>query len=139
MRMAMTLATLFCASCVAVPQPLPMATPVAPPMVGVQQQCREFDTPVVIGGKPQQAHGTACLQADGGWQVMQSIGEQPPQSYEVQPRIYEPYYPPGYLSEPWFYGPPLFLGGVFIGGGWGRHHSHSGWHGVWRGGYQGHR
>jgi surface antigen len=30
--------------------------------------CREYTTTVRIGGKPQQAYGTACRQPDGSWQ-----------------------------------------------------------------------
>src|SRR5262245_27922876 len=29
--------------------------------------CREFQTTIVIDGRPQSAHGTACQQADGSW------------------------------------------------------------------------
>ncbi len=34
-------------------------------------QCREFQTTVVIGGQSQQAYGTACRQPDGSWKVVQ--------------------------------------------------------------------
>ena len=34
------------------------------------QYCREFQQKVVIGGEEQQAHGTACRQADGSWKIM---------------------------------------------------------------------
>jgi len=30
-------------------------------------QCREFQTTVIVGGQPQPAYGTACLQPDGSW------------------------------------------------------------------------
>tara|TARA_Y100000034_G_scaffold45882_1_gene56345 strand:- start:3459 stop:3929 length:471 start_codon:yes stop_codon:yes gene_type:complete len=33
--------------------------------------CREFTQTVTIGGKPQQAYGTACRQADGSWKIQQ--------------------------------------------------------------------
>ena len=33
------------------------------------QYCREFQQTVVIGGKEEQAHGTACRQADGSWRI----------------------------------------------------------------------
>lgn len=33
--------------------------------------CREFTQTVTIGGKPQQAYGTACRQADGSWKIVQ--------------------------------------------------------------------
>ena len=32
--------------------------------------CREFQTTVVIDGRPQSAHGTACQQPDGTWAVV---------------------------------------------------------------------
>jgi len=34
------------------------------------QYCREFQQTVVIGGEEQQAHGTACRQADGSWRIV---------------------------------------------------------------------
>lgn len=34
--------------------------------------CREFTQTVVIGGKEQQAYGTACRQADGSWKIVQN-------------------------------------------------------------------
>jgi surface antigen len=34
------------------------------------QYCREFQQTVVIGGEEQQAHGTACRQADGSWKIV---------------------------------------------------------------------
>ena len=33
--------------------------------------CREFTTTVFIGGKEEEAYGTACRQADGSWKVQQ--------------------------------------------------------------------
>jgi hypothetical protein len=44
--------------------PLPSAT-TAP-----QQNCREYQTTTIIGGRPQPAYGTACLQPDGTWRVV---------------------------------------------------------------------
>lgn len=32
-------------------------------------QCREYTQTVYIDGRSQQAHGTACRQADGSWQI----------------------------------------------------------------------
>lgn len=34
------------------------------------QYCREFQQNVTIGGKTEQAYGTACLKPDGAWQVV---------------------------------------------------------------------
>ena len=35
------------------------------------QYCREYQQTVTIGGKQEQAHGTACRQPDGSWKIMQ--------------------------------------------------------------------
>lgn len=32
--------------------------------------CREYQTTIVVGGQPQQAHGTACRQPDGSWKMV---------------------------------------------------------------------
>jgi surface antigen len=32
--------------------------------------CREFQQTIIVGGKPQQAYGTACRQPDGAWQIV---------------------------------------------------------------------
>lgn len=34
------------------------------------RQCREFQQTVTIGGKKEEAYGTACMQPDGTWQVV---------------------------------------------------------------------
>jgi surface antigen len=34
------------------------------------QYCREYDTRVTIDGKREDAHGTACRQDDGSWQIV---------------------------------------------------------------------
>ena len=38
------------------------------------RQCREFQQEVTIDGRPQEAYGTACLQPDGSWQVVNDNG-----------------------------------------------------------------
>lgn len=38
------------------------------------RQCREFQQEVTIDGRPQEAYGTACLQPDGSWQVVNENG-----------------------------------------------------------------
>jgi len=53
---------------------------VAPPIVGSPasdpytasngQTCREYQTTMTIDGQPQQTHGTACLQPDGTWRIV---------------------------------------------------------------------
>lgn len=32
--------------------------------------CREFQQTIVVGGRSEQAHGTACRQPDGSWKIM---------------------------------------------------------------------
>ena len=34
--------------------------------------CREFQQEITVGGKSEQAYGTACLQADGAWKIVES-------------------------------------------------------------------
>ncbi len=34
------------------------------------QYCREFTQTITVGGKTQQAYGTACRQPDGAWQIV---------------------------------------------------------------------
>lgn len=121
-----------CSACAVQPPPRAVVVPAAPVAAApvTQPQCREFSTSVVVGGRPQQMFGTACLQPDGTWKIDQSLPSQPVQAYVVPPQVYRPYYPPAYLADPWYYGPPLFIGGVFVGGGWGVH-GHAGWHGAW--------
>ena len=58
------------------PYPQPYAFPgvapqepaVAPPPQ--QSHCREFQDTIVVDGKKQKAYGTACLQPDGSWKVI---------------------------------------------------------------------
>ena len=40
-------------------------------MTTTGQPCREFTQTVSIGGKQQEAYGTACRQADGSWKIVQ--------------------------------------------------------------------
>lgn len=42
----------------------------APAPAAASSQCREYNTTTVIGGTPQQAVGTACLQPDGTWRIV---------------------------------------------------------------------
>lgn len=128
MRVKALLFSLACTACVA--QPLPPPAVVAVPSPAAAPRCREFDTVVTIAGRPQQAFGTACLQPDGSWKVVQSMPGQSQRSYVVLPQTYRPYYP-AYTVDPWVVGPPLFLGGAFIGLGWG----HGGWRGGWHDGW----
>ncbi|XKH37697.1 hypothetical protein ACIU1J_20345 [Azospirillum doebereinerae] len=34
------------------------------------QQCREYQSTILIGGRPQPSFGTACLMADGTWRIV---------------------------------------------------------------------
>ncbi len=36
------------------------------------QYCREFQQTVTIGGKTEEAYGTACRQPDGSWKIVDS-------------------------------------------------------------------
>lgn len=44
------------------------ASPVYTDSLG--RTCREYQTTVSVGGAPQPAYGTACLQPDGSWRVV---------------------------------------------------------------------
>jgi hypothetical protein len=63
------------AGCVVYERPMPYYAPTpaysttaAPTPTG--QTCREYRTTATIDGKPEQLHGTACLQSDGTWQFI---------------------------------------------------------------------
>jgi surface antigen len=45
-------------------------TPTKTYQVPSGEYCREYQTEVVVGGKTQQAYGTACRQADGQWKIV---------------------------------------------------------------------
>ncbi len=45
-------------------------TPVRDGRSSSGEYCREYQTTVVVGGRSQQAYGTACRQPDGQWQVV---------------------------------------------------------------------
>jgi len=34
------------------------------------RQCREFQQTITVGGRTEQAYGTACLQPDGSWEIV---------------------------------------------------------------------
>ncbi len=36
------------------------------------RQCREFQQIITVGGRSEQAYGTACLQPDGAWEIVRS-------------------------------------------------------------------
>jgi len=63
--------------------------------------CRAVVGQVEIDGTMQQIVGRACLQSDGTWRIVQSPdGSVPWYSVVAYP------YP-----DPWYWGPPLFIGG----------------------------
>jgi hypothetical protein len=59
------------------PPPAPYADPPASaapralsPQASNTRQCRQYSTTTVIDGSPQEAVGTACLQPDGTWRIV---------------------------------------------------------------------
>jgi surface antigen len=46
-------------------------TPVRDGKASDGSYCREFSQTVTVGGKKQEAYGTACRQPDGSWQIQQ--------------------------------------------------------------------
>lgn len=46
-------------------------TPVREGTSSSGRYCREFQQTVTVGGKTEQAYGTACRQPDGSWQIVQ--------------------------------------------------------------------
>ncbi len=54
----------------AAPPPL-AAMPASPPYRAANgQYCREYQATVMVNGAPQPSYGTACLQPDGAWRVV---------------------------------------------------------------------
>ena len=54
-------------------QPAPVqAVPVSPPYTDpLGRYCREYQSTVMVGGRPQPGYGTACLMPDGQWRVVE--------------------------------------------------------------------
>ncbi len=52
--------------------PAPAATPAptAAPAAATDPYCREYQSTTVIDGAPQALYGTACLQPDGTWRIV---------------------------------------------------------------------
>jgi surface antigen len=44
-------------------------TPVRTYQAPTGTYCREFQQTIIVGGQPQQGHGTACRQPDGSWRM----------------------------------------------------------------------
>ncbi len=47
-------------------------TPTKTYQTGAGQYCREYQQTVTIGGKTEEAYGTACRQPDGSWQIVRN-------------------------------------------------------------------
>lgn len=121
---------LACSGCV-VHQPVPVVAPAseAAAPAPATQNCREFQNTVIVGGKPQQAYGTTCQQADGSWQISSPPETSPPPtaSAPVPYPVYTPYpvypaYPYPYYGYPGYYGPSVGVGVGFRFGGHGHWH-----------------
>lgn len=59
-----------------------------------QDYCREYTRTIYVGGKPQEGYGTACLQPDGSWQIVNgdNIGQKISASYIVQEPVQQVYH-----------------------------------------------
>ncbi|GGF25595.1 hypothetical protein GCM10011611_34590 [Aliidongia dinghuensis] len=51
------------------PAPAAYAPPAYAP--AATQTCREYQSTIQVNGQPQQSYGTACLQPDGTWRIVQ--------------------------------------------------------------------
>jgi hypothetical protein len=72
---AVALPAVGLSACVVYEAPAPYYSPTASasnnqPATSTDQTCREYRTTATIDGKPQEIHGTACLQPDGTWQYL---------------------------------------------------------------------
>jgi hypothetical protein len=52
------------------PPPVYGAPPAPVYQSGNGQTCREYQTTVMVDGRPQPGYGTACLQPDGTWRMI---------------------------------------------------------------------
>lgn len=114
-------------------QSAPPAKPAPPPperqaSAPTEPQCREYQTTVNIGGKPQKAYGRACRQPDGTWKDENILRDQPytqtpPESVESS----HPYGWRGYRYPYAPYGPYYGGGGMSVGVGAGTHGGYMGY------------
>lgn len=82
---------------------------IAPPME--EENCRDFEAPIIVGEMEQMARGRACRQPDGTWRIVPGdSGEAQSSIVERQTFVYRTW--PAYPG-PWW-GPPFGFGG-FIG------------------------
>jgi hypothetical protein len=110
-------------------RPLPQVA--AAPAASPSRYCREYTATGMVGGRPQETVGTACLDADGHWRIVPGEGtaEQQAGGAAPPPVVTYPYpYPyPAYsylYPYPAWYGPRVSLGFGFRFGG----HHHHGYH-----------
>lgn len=114
-------------------KPAPPAKPAPAPerqaSAHAEPQCREYETTVSIGGKPQKAYGRACRQPDGTWKDENVLRDQP--YTPTPPERVENSHPYGWRGYHYPYAP--------------YHRPHYGWGSGWsvgvgaghRGGYMG--
>lgn len=123
-----------------VPLPPPPATPPAPAGSVAEQPpeyCREYTAPATVGGTTQQTVGTACLDPDGTWRIVDAQNAPSGNATEVVPPAAPPpaypaypYYPAyGYSPYPYYpypayWGPSTSVGIGFAFGSGGHHHHH---------------
>jgi hypothetical protein len=104
----------------------PAKTPSAPPPASQartpkegEPECREYQTTIMIGGKPEKAYGRACRQPDGTWKE-EGLHTKPPKEGA---RV-EQSYPYGWHGYDYPDGPRYGPGGMSVGvgagtgGGW---------------------
>jgi hypothetical protein len=80
-----------------------------------EPQCREYQTTVTIGGKPQKAYGRACRQPDGTWKQVGNLSTTTPAAPSG-----EQMYPYGWYGYDYPEGPRYYPGasvGVGVGAG----------------------
>lgn len=121
-RLGFVSVSLACGGCVVAPPPTPIAAPAEPATASApqqQQNCREFQKTVTIGGQSQKAFGTTCQQPDGSWKIVSPEEASPPPAPPVAAAPAYPAYPYAYYPYPGYvYGPPVAVG---LGFGWGWH------------------
>ena len=59
------------------------------PAQAADQYCREYTKTVTIGGRQQQAYGTACYQPDGSWEIVDLKGPNKEAVTQVREVIYQ--------------------------------------------------
>lgn len=86
--------------------------------------CREYTSTVMVDGRPQPAHGVACLEPDGTWAI---------QSQEQSAEAEAPPPPPPVVEYVPAYAPPPVVSYRVGYGHWPRHHWHHHPHGTYIG------